>query len=99
MEIFCRRIKQLRIDGGFTQKQFAEKLHTTNSAVCDLEKGRSQPDLQTLASIARFFWHLNRLFVGEGGYVKEKRVRKRPNSFIRFENKGRAVKAALFGCP
>lgn len=55
MEIFCRRIKQLRIDGGFTQKQFAEKLHTTNSAVCDLEKGRSQPDLQTLASIARFF--------------------------------------------
>ena len=55
MEIFIRRVKELRIESGFTQKQLAEKLNTTNSTVCDWEKGRSQPDLQTLAKIARLF--------------------------------------------
>ena len=33
----------------------AEKLQTTNRAVCDWEKGRSQPDLKMLAEIATFF--------------------------------------------
>ena len=55
MEIFIRRVKELRIESGFTQKQLAEKLNTTNSTVCDWEKGRSQPDLQTLTKIARLF--------------------------------------------
>lgn len=55
MEIFCRRIKQLRIDGGFTQKQFAEKLHTTNSAVCDLEKGVRNPICKRWQALRDFF--------------------------------------------
>ena len=55
MEIFCTRIKELRLESGLTQKQLAEKLNTTNSAVCDWEKGRTQPDLQTLANIASLF--------------------------------------------
>ena len=55
MEMFCKRVKELRVENGITQKQLAEKLHTTNSAVCDWEKGRSQPDLQMLANIAKLF--------------------------------------------
>lgn len=55
MEKFCSRIKELRLEKGFTQKELAQKLNTTNSAVCDWEKGRTQPDLQTLASIATLF--------------------------------------------
>lgn len=55
MEKFCCRIKELRLEKGFTQKELARKLNTTNSAVCDWEKGRTQPDLQTLASIATLF--------------------------------------------
>ena len=55
MEKFCCRIKELRLEKGFTQKELAQKLNTTNSAVCDWEKGRTQPDLQTLASIAKIF--------------------------------------------
>lgn len=55
MEIFCKRTKELRIESGFTQKQLAEKLNTTNSAVCDWERGRSQPDLQMLTKIASLF--------------------------------------------
>ena len=55
MEIFCKRIKELRIENNFTQKQLAQKLQTTNSAVCDWEKGRTQPDLQMLTNIALLF--------------------------------------------
>ena len=52
MEIFKKRLKELRLEQGWTQKQLAEMLETTNSAVCDWEKGRSQPDLQMLARLA-----------------------------------------------
>ena len=55
METFCKRIKELRLEHGFTQKELAEKLSTTNSAVCDWEKGRTQPDLAMLADIAKLF--------------------------------------------
>ena len=55
MEIFRTRIKELRLESGLTQKQLAEKLNTTNSAVCDWEKGRTQPDLQMLVNIAGLF--------------------------------------------
>jgi len=55
MEIFCTRIRELRIESGITQKELAKKLNVTNSTVCDWEKGRSEPDLQTLAQIAAVF--------------------------------------------
>ena len=55
MRIFCERVKELRIENNLTQKQLAEKLQTTNSSVCDWEKGRSQPDLKTLANMAQLF--------------------------------------------
>jgi transcriptional regulator with XRE-family HTH domain len=55
MEIFCTRLKELRLESGSTQKQLAERLNTSNSAVCDWEKGRTQPDLQMLAKIALLF--------------------------------------------
>lgn len=55
METFSVRIKELRKENGLTQKQLANKLQTTNSAVCDWERGRTQPDLETLAKIASLF--------------------------------------------
>ena len=55
MEMFCKRVKELRLECGFSQKELAAKLNTTNSAVCDWEKGRTQPDLQMLANIATLF--------------------------------------------
>ncbi len=45
----------MRIESGLTQKELAAKLQTSNSAVCDWEKGRTQPDLQMLIRIAELF--------------------------------------------
>ena len=55
MKEFCIRIKELRKEQGFTQKQLADKLQVSNSAVCDWERGRTQPDLETLTKIATLF--------------------------------------------
>ena len=55
METFCKRVKELRIECGWTQKEVAEKLKTTTSAVCDWEKGRTQPDLEMLVALATLF--------------------------------------------
>lgn len=55
METFCKKLKELRQEMGLTQKQLAEKLQTSNSAVCDWERGRTQPDLETLLALAKFF--------------------------------------------
>ena len=55
MKIFQERIKELRKEKGLLQKDLAKTLKTTNSSISDWEKGRSQPDLQTLANLARFF--------------------------------------------
>lgn len=55
MEVFCERLRELRKERGLSQKAFAEILQTTNSSVCDWERGRSQPDLTMLAKIACYF--------------------------------------------
>ncbi|MDE7182671.1 MAG: helix-turn-helix domain-containing protein [Clostridia bacterium] len=55
MKIFQERLRELRKLKNLSQKQLAEILKTNNSSICDWECGRSQPDLQTLAGIARYF--------------------------------------------
>ena len=55
MDIFCERLRELRKNLDLSQKQLADILKTTNSSVCDWERGRSQPDLATLAKIANYF--------------------------------------------
>lgn len=39
MAIDIRKVKQLRIDGGLTQKELAKKLHISESAVSMWERG------------------------------------------------------------
>ena len=55
MKIFQERLRELRKLKNLSQKQLAEILKTNNSSICDWECGRSQPDLQTLAEIAKYF--------------------------------------------
>ena len=55
MEIFCERLKELRKHADLSQKRLAEILQTTNSTVCDWERGRCQPSLETLVELAKLF--------------------------------------------
>lgn len=48
-------IKDMRIALGLTQEQFAQHFGLTRIQVIDLEKGRSNPTLETLERIGRLF--------------------------------------------
>ena len=45
-------IKALRKSKNMTQEELAAKIHTTRQAISNYEKGRSDPDLETISRIA-----------------------------------------------
>ena len=49
------RLKELRIERGYTQKELAEGIQTTADSIYSWEKGRSEPSIETLAKLADFF--------------------------------------------
>ena len=52
---FPQKLKELRMEKGLTQKQLADALETTDDSIYSWERGRSQPSLEMLRSIADFF--------------------------------------------
>ena len=51
MDIFAKRLKEIRVENELTQKQLAELLQTTDDSIYSWEKGRSQPSIETLRKI------------------------------------------------
>ena len=49
------RIKELRKEKGYTQKQLAKEVKVSQSAVSLWEKGRTLPDTKTLKALANLF--------------------------------------------
>lgn len=52
MNNFPKNLKVLRTKAGLTQDVLAEKLHVTRQTVSSWERGRSEPDLDTLVALA-----------------------------------------------
>ncbi|MCH5159051.1 MAG: helix-turn-helix transcriptional regulator [Clostridiales bacterium] len=55
MKVFSVRLRELRENSGLSQKRLAEILHTTNSSVCDWERGRAEPALKVVVEISDYF--------------------------------------------
>lgn len=55
MQILGKRLKQLRDEFGFDQKEMGRKLNITSSAYGYYEQGRNEPPLETLVKIAEIF--------------------------------------------
>lgn len=55
MNNFSYNLIELRKISGFTQKELAERLGISRSAIGNYEKGIREPDLETLEKIADFF--------------------------------------------
>lgn len=55
MEIFEKRLKEIRTENKLSQKKLADILMTTNSSICDWECGRSEPCQDMLIKIAKYF--------------------------------------------
>lgn len=54
-EIFGRRLRQLRLDAGWTQEQLAEAAGITTTYTSDLERGTKVPSLTIALRISRAF--------------------------------------------
>jgi len=55
MDIFEQRLKELRKEKDLTQKQLAEILQTTDDSIFSWEKGRSQPSIEMIRKLSKFF--------------------------------------------
>ncbi len=51
MDIFEQRLKDLRNEKKYTQKELASKLQTTDDSIFSWEKGRSQPPIEMIRRI------------------------------------------------
>lgn len=64
-------ISKLRKEHGITQKQLAEQLHVTATAVCKWEKGVNLPDVSNLESLSTVFQiSVSELLNGERFFLK-----------------------------
>lgn len=52
---FYNNLKELRIEKGLLQRELAEKLNTSNSTICDWERGRSEPSINDLITLSQIF--------------------------------------------
>ena len=52
-EIFGKRLRQLRLDAGWTQEQLAEAAGITTTYTSDLERGTKVPSLTIILRISR----------------------------------------------
>ena len=55
MDKFAIKIKEIRTEKGYTQKQLAEAIKTTDDSIYSWEKGRSQPSIEMLRALSKFF--------------------------------------------
>lgn len=54
-EVLSERLRMQRARLGLTQKEVADAVGISNVALCNYERGRRRPYLDTTAKIARFY--------------------------------------------
>jgi len=54
-EIFGRRVRELRLEAGWTQEQLAEAAGITTTYTSDLERGTKVPSLTVILRVSRAF--------------------------------------------
>lgn len=53
MELFTERLKEVRKEKGWTQKQLAAAINTTDDSIYSWEKGRSEPSIELLHKLCK----------------------------------------------
>ena len=68
MEIFAKRLKELRTEKGLTLRDIAKVLDITPRAYARYEKNTSEPKQEMLVRIARYFGVTPNYLLGEEDY-------------------------------
>ena len=54
-EHFTDKIKQARLDSGYTQQQVADATGISRQTICRIETGKRQPELENLCILIDFY--------------------------------------------
>ncbi len=54
-DIFCNRLKQLRIENNLTLSQLGECIGSKKATISNLENGNKKPSLEFIVTIAKYF--------------------------------------------
>lgn len=52
VELFRRNLRDIRTSAGLSQSELARRMECAPSYICDLERGRRDPTIRTLAPLA-----------------------------------------------
>lgn len=55
MELFCLRLKSLRLEKGLTQKQLADKLGMVKATISSYEQNTNCPSIETFINLCKVF--------------------------------------------
>lgn len=54
-ELFGKKLKQARLDAGYTQQQIQDILKVNRATLSRYESGEREPDYETLGTLADFY--------------------------------------------
>jgi len=54
-KLFCKNLKEIRKESGFTQKQVATALNVVESCYANWEQGRTEPNVEMLRKLGTIF--------------------------------------------
>lgn len=54
-KLFCKNLKEIRKQCGFTQKQVANSLNVVESCYANWEQGRTEPNIDCLRKLCKLF--------------------------------------------
>ena len=72
MEIFAKRLRELREERGLTQAELAERLGIARNSIFSYETSRRVPDIEVLAKLAEFFEVNSDYLIGLTDYCENK---------------------------
>lgn len=68
VEGFASKLKKAREDTGFTQREVSEEVKIPQSTLANYERGRTEPDIETIGKLADFYQvSVDWLFSTKGG--------------------------------
>ena len=53
--MFAEKLRYLRLQNELSQKELARKIDLSSNIICEYEKGRSQPNIDTVLKLAEIF--------------------------------------------
>ena len=89
---------QRRKELGLTQKEFAERLFVTDSAVSKWERGLAYPDITLLQSICEILQVSEKELLSASEDVEGRRAEQLAKKYIRLSRKNRLIQIGRASC-